>query len=326
MRIFAPNLVQRHMYINAIGHFVPQGRVSNEYIKQLNGLEADWIVQRTGIFTRSKLDEGQNDTFMAISAAQNAADKLTYDAKEVDLIVSAGYSITDTVGTTAHRVQKHFGIENAQAVAVTSACSSMMNAIEIVEGYFATGKARKALVVCADANSVYNDYSNPKSGHLWGDAAAALFLSVEPASPHEPQIVDVLTKALAHIGKGPDGVCLYPNDGGIAMHDGRDVFHYACSYMPSTMEELLARNQMEVSEVDYFACHQANLRIVNHIASQWGLPESRFFNNIRDLGNTGSASAMVALSQNAHRVGKGQTVGLVAFGGGYSSGALLMRF
>ncbi|MEG1573495.1 MAG: ketoacyl-ACP synthase III [Bacteroidales bacterium] len=314
------------MYINAFGHYIPDGRVNNEYFKQLNGLDDDWIIQRTGIRTRSKIGDNEDVMSMGIKAVEVAMEGLAYAIGDVDLIISAGYTITDTVGTLAHRVQREFNIMNAQVLAVTSACSSFVNAIEIAEGYFATCKSQKALIICSEANSVYNDYSNPKSGHLWGDGAVAVFVSKEKTEENQPQVLDIITKGLAYIGKGPDGVCLHPNNGGIAMNSGRDVFHYACLYMSSSMEELLQRNGRRIEEVSHFACHQANMRIVANIAEHWHLPESKFFNNIHELGNTGSASAMLALSQNSDKIKGGELVGLTVFGGGYSSGAMLIQF
>ncbi len=314
------------MYVNAIGHYVPSKRIGNEYFKEINGLDSEWIQQRTGIVTRSKVNDDEDTVTMAIDAVDNAAMNLPYPVSEVDLIVSAGYAITDTVGTTAHWIQKWFSISTAQVVAVTSGCSSFVNAVEIAQGYFAMKKAKKVLIVCSEVNSVYNNYADSESRHLWGDAAVAMFLSDERYGENEPVINDVVTKGLAHIGKGPNGVGLYPNNGGITMKDGRDVFRYACSYMMSTLEELLMRNSMTVNDVAYLVCHQANLRIVNHIADQWNLHESRFFNNIRELGNTGSASAILALSQNIKKIKHGEYIGLTVFGGGYSSGAMLIRF
>lgn len=314
------------MYINAIGHYIPENRLNNEYFTELTGLSAEWLLQRTGIHTRSKMAEDETVYSMGAHAVRAAAEKLPYALSEVDLIVSAGYTITDSVGTIGHRAQREFNIPNARVMAITSACSSFVNGMEIIETYFAAKKASKALLICSEGNSIFNDYSNPQSGHLWGDGAVAVFVSNEPVGKNEPRIIEIATKGLGHIGKGPDGVTLYTNAGGIHMHDGKDVFHYACTYMASTMEEVLKNNGMTVADVAYFACHQANLRIVANIAHQWKLPEERFFNNISELGNTGSASSMLALSQNLSRIRPGDYIGLAVFGGGYSSGAMLLRF
>ena len=208
------------MYINSLNNYIPSYKVDNKYFEKSAGLSSEWILQRTGIETRSKIGADEDIVTMAIDAVEKARQDLPYDISEIDLIVSAGYTITDTIGTTAHWVQKKFDIDNVQVIAVTSACSSFVNALEIVEGYFATGKATKALIVCSEANSVYSDDSDPKSGHLWGDAAVAMFLSKERYKTDEPFVLDIITKGLGNIGKGPHGICLYPNNGGLVMHDG----------------------------------------------------------------------------------------------------------
>lgn len=165
------------MYINATGYYIPTERVSNDHFFEINGLTSDWILQRTGINTRSKAGEGENSDTMGLEAIRVAIPHLPYDIKDVDLIVSACYSPRDTVATLAHVAQREFKIEKAKALYISSACSSFSNALEVVEGYFAMGKATKALVVCSEHNTYYSNESDPKCGHLWGDAAVALFVS-----------------------------------------------------------------------------------------------------------------------------------------------------
>ena len=217
------------MYINATGFYVPEERVPNQHFFELNGLTSEWIEQRTGIKTRSKARPDENINTMGLEAIRNALPKLPYDIKEVDLIVAASYSPYDTVATAAHVAQREFQIQEAKALYLSSACSSFVNALEVVEGYFAMGKATKALIISADKNSAYWNETDPKAGHLWGDAAAAYFISKERVTDHDAEIVEIMTQALACVGKGPDGVHLRPRDGGIDMPEGRDVFVQACN-------------------------------------------------------------------------------------------------
>ena len=163
------------MFINATGFYVPEERVDNQHFLELNGLTSEWIEQRTGIRSRSKAKAEENINTMSMEAVRNALPKLPYDITDVDLIVSASYSPYDTVATAAHLAQHEFHIENAKALYLSSACSSFLNALEVVEGYFAMGKATKALILSADKNSAYYNETDPKAGHLWGDAAAAFF-------------------------------------------------------------------------------------------------------------------------------------------------------
>lgn len=313
------------MYINATGFYVPEERVPNQHFFELNGLTSEWIEQRTGIKTRSKARPDENINTMGLEAIRNALPKLPYDIKEVDLIVAASYSPYDTVATAAHVAQREFQIQEAKALYLSSACSSFVNALEVVEGYFAMGKATKALIISADKNSAYWNETDPKAGHLWGDAAAAYFISKERVTDHDAEIVEIMTQALACVGKGPDGVHLRPRDGGIDMPEGRDVFVQACTYMPKNAIHLLEKNGYSINDLSYFIGHQANLRIMMNISKQLNLPEEKFLHNIEELGNTGSVSSALVYAQNDARFKKGDLICITVFGGGYSAGACLIK-
>ncbi len=313
------------MFINATGVYVPEERVHNDHFLEVNGLTSEWIEQRTGIVTRSKAKPEENISTMGLEAIRDALPKLPYDIKEVDLIISASYSPFDTVATAAHIAQREFGIEKAKAFSISSACSSFINALEIIEGYFAINKASKALIISADKNSAYSNEEDPKSGHLWGDAAAAFFISKEQASEKDQEILDIYTEGLGHISKGPEGVQLRPRDGGIMMPEGRDVFIQACTYMPKNVLYLLEKNGYGLDELSYFIGHQANMRIMANIAKQLNLPDEKFLHNIEELGNTGSVSSALVYAQNDHAFKKGDLVAITVFGGGYSAGACLIK-
>lgn len=314
------------MFMNAIGHYVPAGRVDNDYFFNINGLTSEWILQRTGIKTRSKAGENEDAHTMGLAAVRVAIPGLPYDVTDVDLVVCACYSPIDTVGTLAHVAQREFNMEKAKALYLSSACSSFANGLEVVEGYFAMGKATKALLICSEHNTNYSNESDPKCGHLWGDAAVAMFLSKEEQRAGEPQILEVFTRGLGHVGRGPEGVSLRPKTDGINMPYGKDVFVHACKYMCEVLEQLTAHNGLKIADLDYIICHQANLRIVANIQHQLNMGPEHFLNNIEELGNTGSASSALVLSQHLDRMQKGDLVALTVFGGGYSSGGFLIRF
>ena len=313
------------MYINSTGFYIPSGRIDNAYFEPINGLSDDWIVKRTGIHTRSRCAEDENTNTMAFEAVKNALPGLPYDIKDVDLIVAAAYSIQDTVATVAHEVQRAFDIDGAKAVCLTSACSSFINGLELIEGYFAMGKARKALLICSEQNSYYANEHDEKCGHLWGDAAAAFFLSAEPCAEGEPKIDAIYTCGLGNVSKGPDGVKLRPKEEGIMMPFGKDVFINACKYMIDGLSKAGQQaGGIRPEELDKIICHQANLRIVANVAHQLGLSMEHFDNNIDELGNTGSVGVGLVFSQNRDNYRKGDRIGLTVFGGGYSCGAAII--
>lgn len=307
------------MFINATGVYVPAERVHNDYFLELNRLTSEWIEQRTGIISRSKAQPEENINTMGLEAIRDALPKLPYNITEVDLIIAASYSPYDTVATAAHVAQKEFNMTKAKALYLSSACSSFLNALEVVEGYFAMGKATKALIISADKNSAYSNDTDPKAGHLWGDAAA-FFISKEQMSTGEPRIEEIYTEGLGHISKGPEGVQLRPRDGGIMMPEGKDVFIQACTYMPKNVLYVLEKNGYTLDDLSYFIGHQANMRIMSNIAKQLELPEEKFLHNIEELGDTGSVSSALVYAQHEHLFKKGDIVCITVFGGGYSAG------
>lgn len=313
------------MYVNAMGHYVPGLRIDNEHFLQVNGLTSDWITQRTGIITRSRCEEGENQYTMGLEAVEDALKRCPYDVKEVDLIVGAAYAVYDSVATVGHIVQREYDINHAKVMYVTSACSSFINGLEVVETYFAAGKATKAILVCSEHNSYYANESSPKDGHLWGDGAVAFFLSKERVAPSDWEIHTVFTEGLGNVGKGPEGVKLRPKEDGITMPDGRDVFIHACRYMIYSLNKALEQSGMTMDRIGKIITHQANKRIVAQVAHQLDKPMEDFINNIEELGNTGSASAALVLSQYQDDIEPGTNVALTVFGGGYSCGTFIVE-
>jgi 3-oxoacyl-[acyl-carrier-protein] synthase-3 len=251
--------------------------------------------------------------------------RLPYSLSDVDLIVGATYTPYDTIGTLAHAVQGYFNIHRAKAITITSACSSFINAVEIVEGYFATNKAQRAIVITSEHNSAYNNDRDEQSGYLWGDGAAVAFISKEKDSEKDIKILDLNTTGLGHIGKGIEGVYLRPRNGGLQMPYGKDIFVYACKYMISEVENIIKKNHFTLDDIDYLIPHQANFRIIDNVTKTLGLRNGQRIMNIEEIGNTGCASTLVALSQNWDRFLKDELIVITVFGGGYSSGAMLLK-
>lgn len=318
-------LPNHSMYINASSHYLPTTSVFNEYYTRLVGLSDEWIFKRSGIRSRLKANINENTNTMAIDAVKAALDKLPYSIKDVDLIIGATYTPYDTVGTLAHAIQRFFNIVKARVVSISSACSSFLNAVEIVEGYFATNKAQRALIVGSEHNTAYSDDMDEQSGHLWGDGAGAVFISKEKVSEEDVKIIDVNTSGLGHIGKGTEGVYLRPNEGGLKMPFGKDIFVNASKYMISEVKNILKKNHIALEKIVHLIPHQANSRIIAQVVESLGLRNGELIMNIEDMGNTGCASTMIGLSQNWNRFKKGELIIVTVFGGGYSSGAMLLE-
>ncbi len=314
------------MHLHHVAAYLPAAVVTNEHFTRLNGLASDWIIERTGIRERRKAGPGENANTMAIAATQALLAELPDVAPDsIDLIVAGTYTPHDTIYTAAHAVQRALNINEIPVVSISSACSSLLNAVEIVEGYFALGKASRALVVVSEHNTAYNNEEDTMAGHLWGDGAAALLFSKEPLDAGSLRVVQVLTGGAAPMGKADEAVTLKPVEKGIVMPFGRDVFQQACTYMARITQQLLDKNGLGINELSYLIPHQANLRISANVVKQLGLDPARAVNNIERLGNTGCAGAAIGLAEIWPRVQAGENLIVTVFGGGYSYGAMLLQ-
>lgn len=313
------------MVINAVNYWLPETIISNQYFEDNFNIKSEDIVLKSGILERCKCKHGENTNSMAIEAVDGLIDSTPFSVQDCDLIIGCTYTPYDTVGTLAHAVQKYFNIEKAKCFTVNSACSSFVNALEITDCYFKVRKASKALIVVSEQNSIYADYSNPKSGFLWGDGAAAILVSEDRISKYSMEVVDVQTSGLGAIGKSIDAVYLRPKNGGLVMPYGKDVFQFACNYIISETMNILEKNKIELDKLDYFIPHQANARITDYVSKQLKLQPHKVLTNIEKFGNTGSASTPIVLSQNWDRFERNETIVISVFGGGYSSGAVLLK-
>lgn len=313
------------MYLVKVASYIPETIITNAYFNEINGLTEEWILSRTGINERRKAGKDENTNTMAIKALQNAMEDLPFPIEEIDLIVGATYTPYDTIHSLAHAVQYYLNISDIPVISISTACSSFVNAVELVQGYFAMNKAKNALVVVADHNTIYSDEKDTVGGHLWGDGASAVFISKEARGKTSMHIKDIITAGAGNVGKANEGVFLRPAHEGFVMKHGKDVFQNACTYMTKVTKDILARNGYSVEQLSYFIPHQANLRITNNVAEQLGLSEKQALSNIQYLGNTGCAGCSIALYENLEKYQKGDLIAITVFGGGYSYGSMLLE-
>ena len=311
------------MYIKGIAHYLPSQRVTNQYFAELNGLTHEWIVERTGIEERRKAGPDENTHTMAVEAVKQLQLKTDFPLQQVDLIVGASYTPYDTIVTLGHKVQHHLNASEAVVVFISSACSSFLNAMEIVEGYMAMGKSVNALVILSEHNTAYHNEHDPKAGHLWGDGASALLVTKNRPETGGLLVKEIITRGAANVGRGIEGVMLRPLDGGISMPYGKDVFLNACSYMASITKNILERNRYTVEDLDYLIPHQANLRITRNVAENLKISKEKAVSNVQYLGNTGCAGAGIGMSEKWEEFKSGEKIVVSVFGGGYSYGAML---
>lgn len=313
------------MFINKISSYIPDKVVPNSYFSEINGLDEEWILSRTGIQERRQASKDENSNTMAVRAIELTIHDLPFPKEEIDLIVGATYTPYDTIHSLAHAAQYYLDLSDIPVLSISTACSSFANSMEVVEGYFAMGKASKALVLVSDKNTDYSNEQDKKGGHLWGDGASAIFVSKERLHESDWEVKEIITAGAGNIGKAPDGVFLRPAHEGFVMGNGRDVFLNACQYMAKVTKDILEKNNYTLDDLSYFVPHQANFRITKNVAENLGLDISKALSNIQELGNTGCAGCSIALFQNQANFKKGDKIVVTVFGGGYSYGAMLIE-
>lgn len=305
-------------HIVATSEYVPDNIVDNAHFAALTGKPTEWFLRRTGILERRRAGSDENSSSMAIRAVRGLLDSLKRWPAPIDLVISASYTPHDTIGTTAHQVQREFGLRDAKVFELSSACSSFLNALEVGATFIEAGRSRCALLVATEHNSHFSD---DDSNHLWGDGAAAVLLM--PDGPF--RVLATKTRGRADLGRGPDAVSMRPLAGGLQMPHGREVFQNAIDEMGLISREILDEVGLGVDDVALVVPHQANLRILHALAERLKIADDKVAVSIDQLGNTGSASVPITLHRNAHRVPAGGKVLLVSFGGGYSVGAAVLE-
>lgn len=323
------------MYINGVATYLPSKVLPNSYFTDNCGITDEWIRSRTGIEERRICPEGENANTMGIEAVKNLLVQLKETGesfiddrtprKKFDLIIGASYTPYDTVATLAHQVQHYLQVPDVPTLYVSTACSSVLNAIEIAEGYFALGKATRALIIGSEHNSGYVDLNDKISGPLWGDGAVAFSISKEKLSDRDIQIKHISTGGAAHTPKATKAVYLQPIEHHFPMADGRDVFINACVYMERESRRVLEKFGLSIDQIDYYIPHQANHRISLHVIRELGMSEAKLVANIQKYGNTGCCGFGIGVAETWSKFKKGDRILSIVFGGGYSFGAMLME-
>jgi 3-oxoacyl-[acyl-carrier-protein] synthase-3 len=320
--------------ITAVGHFLPEDRLTNADLEAMVDTNDEWIRSRTGIRERRILRDPEKATsYMAARAAQEALDRRGIGADEVDLIIVATVTPDMLFPATACLVQDEIGASNAWGYDLSAACSGFLFALTSGAQYIASGKHQKVLVIGADKMSAIVDYTDRTTCIIFGDAAGAVLLE-----PHDGEhgIIDSIERA---DGSGREylkmdaGGSLHPasqetidNDMHRLYQEGRSVFKFAVKGMADVSAEIMERNGLTGDDVRYLVPHQANLRIIDATANRMGVDRDKVMINIDRYGNTTAATIPLCLYDWEHTLRPGDNLVLAAFGGGFTWGATYLKW
>jgi 3-oxoacyl-[acyl-carrier-protein] synthase-3 len=313
------------------GSYLPEKVLTNADLEKLVDTNDEWIRERTGIRQRHVAAEGQTTSDLAVEAARRAMEAAGVTASDIDLLI-VGTTTPDIIfPSTACLVQHRIGANGCAAFDVNAACSGFIFALSTADKFVRTGASKCALVIGAETLTRMLDWSDRGTCVLFGDGAGAVVLkpSSEPGILSTHLHADGAHKELLYNPVGVSaGFKLDEKNAGVrVMMTGNDVFKVAVKTLDAVVEETLAANHLQKSDIDWLVPHQANLRIITATAKRLDMSMDRVIVTVDQHGNTSSASVPLALD-HAVRSGKiqaGQMVLMEAFGGGFTWGSALVR-
>lgn len=314
------------------GGYLPDRVMTNQDMSEFVETSDEWITQRTGIRERRIAADGEVTSDLALNAARDALDAANLDASDIDLIVLATATPDNTFPATAVTVQERLGMTHGAAYDVQAVCSGFLFALTNADAMIRAGQARKALVVGAETFSRILDWSDRSTCVLFGDGAGAVVLSGEP-QPGWRTDRGVLSAHLRSDGRYKEK--LYVDGGpsstrtvGHLRMVGRDVFKHAVGMVSDVIEDAFEATGFTAADIDWFVPHQANIRIIDATARKLGIPIEKVVRTVDRHGNTSAASIPLALwtAVSEGRIKKGDLLLLESMGGGFTWGAVLMRW
>jgi 3-oxoacyl-[acyl-carrier-protein] synthase III len=327
-------MTQMKAAITAVHGYVPEDIMTNHDLEKLVDTNDEWIRTRTGIEQRHILKgEGKGTSDMAVEAVRGLCEKRGIDPTEIDLLICATVTPDFTFPATANVITDKVGATNAWGFDIIAACSGFIYALSVGAQFIETGKYKKVVVVGADKMSSIIDYTDRATCIIFGDGAGAVLLE---ANNEGLGIIDSVMKS-----DGSGRAFLHQKAGGSvkpASHetvdarehavyqDGKTVFKYAVVNMADVSVEIMERNNLTAEDITWLVPHQANKRIIDATANRMGVSEDKVMMNIHRYGNTTAGTIPLCLHDWEKQLKKGDNLVLSAFGGGFTWGAVYVKW
>ena len=324
--------------IIGLGHTIPENKITNQYFID-SGLETSdkWIIERTGIKSRYFTSTEKASSDLGYEAALDCLKNTETNSTEIDLIlVATSTPDYNSFPSTACLIQEKLGCNNTPAFDISAACSGFCYALTTAEGFLATQKYNKILVIGVDCLSQISNMQDRGTCILFGDGAAAALLT-HTSSKDEGILFSSINAngKLSQILKVPKGGSKYPFNETIAKEkshfiemDGSSVFKHAIKIVVTEIKKALSSIHLTQDDIAYLICHQANQRILDKICDNLKIPKEKSISNIKHFGNTSAASIPLAMSEfhQNHGFQKGDILILAGFGAGFTWGINIIKW
>ena len=321
----------KYSRITGTGSYLPEKILTNHDLEEMVDTSDKWIVERTGIKQRHIAAKDQSTCDLAEFAARRAMEMAGKTADDIDLIVFATTTPDLIFPSTACLLQKKLGISGGAAFDVQAVCTGFIYALGVADKFIKSGSHKCALVVGAETLSNILDWTDRSTCIIFADGAGAVVLeeSDEPGvlstHLHADGSHDELLRTKGGLSRNKHLL-----DAGEAFVEmkGNEVFRFAVNTLGRIVDETLAYNKIEKTDIDWLVPHQANIRIINATAKKLKMPMDRVVVTVQDQGNTSAASVPLALDTAVRdgRIKRGETILLEAFGGGFTWGSALIKF
>ncbi|SDB42185.1 beta-ketoacyl-ACP synthase III [Bauldia litoralis] len=314
------------------GGYLPEKVMTNAELSQLVETSDEWITQRTGIRQRHIAADGELTSDLGTRAARAALEAADLSADDIDLIVMATATPDNTFPASAVTVQQALGMNHGAAFDVQAVCSGFLFALTTADALIRSGQARRAVVIGAETFSRILDWEDRSTCVLFGDGAGAVVIEGE-SLPGWRSDRGVLSAHLRSDGRFKEKLFVDggPSSTGTVGHlrmEGREVFKHAVGMVSDVIEDAFAATGFTAADIDWFVPHQANIRIIDATAKKLGIPIEKVIRTVDRHGNTSAASIPLALweASTDGRIKRGDLLLLEAMGGGFTWGAVLLRW
>ena len=314
------------------GSYLPARRVSNEDLTKIVDTSDEWIVQRTGIRARHIAADGELTSDLAVAAARAALAHAQADAQSIDLIVLATSTPDNTFPASAVVVQAALGITQGAAFDLQAVCSGFVYGLATADGLLRAGVHKRALVIGAETFSRILDWTDRGTCVLFGDGAGAVVMEAQQ-QPGTREDRGILTSHLRSDGRHKNKLFVDggPSSTGTVGHlrmEGKEVFRFAVGAITDVIKDVFRDTGYTAEDLDWFVPHQANKRIIDGSAHKLGIAPEKVVTTVDRHGNTSAASIPLALDVAIKdgRIKRGDLVLLEAMGGGFTWGAVLVRW